>query len=129
MKKTIIAIIIVLLSVLILTNPSKSKFLDYVYPQAARYFDREISAALGRNSLVSPSIDEVRSIAWHTFVQRIYEKNYLIFTVFEIDSTEERATNPDFQEIIFLGIFGQIIRVNLSEWKNLTNVKSGRRYL
>ena len=96
-------IVIIFLAILAITNPSEN---DFKYEVVKNI---QSSGKLDPNDLIGKLTTGIASYAVNAITER---KNYLFFSIFEIDNSLLKIIDPNAHKVKYLGVLGMIIPLN-----------------
>lgn len=102
-KYTTFWVLIIFLAILAATNPSEN---DFKYEVVKNI---QGSGKVDPNDIIGKLTTGITSYAINAITER---KNYLFFSIFEIDNSLLKIIDPNTHEVKYLGILGMIIPLN-----------------
>ena len=107
MKKIPILIISGLIVLLILTNPSKKDFDSYISTHINEY-----AIQTGEDDQTANLISGFSYLLLQTNPSIIQTTNYLLFTIYKLDTSLIRSFGGDVEDLVIMGLFNNFIIVN-----------------
>jgi hypothetical protein len=107
MKKIPILIISGLIVLLIFTNPSKNDFDSYISTHINEY-----AIQSGEDDQTANLISGFSYLLLQSNPGIIHRANYLLFTIYKLDTSLIRSFGGDIEDLVIIGLFNNFVVVN-----------------
>jgi hypothetical protein len=108
---------IILIVGLLITNPSKAEFIDYLNHKISGGLQRLLTKEDFNEKTKGVMSTITQGIAKLALARLIKEQNFYLFHIYEIDTTLIRLVDADIPKFKFIGVANQFIPMHAEEWK------------